>query len=665
MSFLRNRSNRLRLSGYAVLIAAVAVVLTLGLLSIYHSASASSSVARTVTAEIGTVASSVSASGNVSPSQTDTVDFQTSGTLSAVDVAVGDQVKAGQVLAKIDPTDADDALQSAQDALQVSETALADAESGGTSAQLDQNSATLMSSELQLTSDREQLSSDQTTLSKAQAELSSDEALGCPASTASQSATSSDDSQSSGDTGSGDTGSGDTGSGDSSDGTSGNESPDSKVTGPSPSTTTTTAANTKPSVTTGAASSLATSTVTLNATVDPGGLSTSYKFEYGPTDSYGYATASETISGSGEDAVSAQVSGLDADTGYIFRVVASNSLGSSTGLGVAFTTAESSCVTDQQSITTDQQTVQHDEGQISAQEQSIAATQAGDAPVSSTILQDESQVLSDQQTVTTDQQDVDETTLTSPMTGTVTAVNDQVGDTVSGGGSSSTSDSSDSSSSTGSTGSTGTSGSSGSSPDASASDSSSSDSSDSSGSGFITIDDLASLQVVAGFAEADATSIAVGQGATVTLAALPDTEVAGKVVAVSPTSTVVSDVVTYDVTIDMLGTPATVKDGMTADVSIIVSIARNVLELPNAAVTTLGTTSTVKLVQGTTTVTRDVTIGLVGESETQITSGLQAGDKVQEASTTSTGATTSSGATGGFGGFGGGGAGLGGGGFGG
>jgi membrane fusion protein, macrolide-specific efflux system len=171
---------------------------------------------------------------------------------------------------------------------------------------------------------------------------------------------------------------------------------------------------------------------------------------------------------------------------------------------------------------------------------------------------------------------------------------------------------------------------------------------------------------VSGFAEADAASIAVGQGATVTLAALPDTEVAGTVVAISPTSTVVSNVVTYDVTIALTGTPSTVRDGMTADVSIIVDIARNVLELPNAAITTVGTTSTVQLVQGGSTVTTDVTIGLVGESDTQITSGLKAGDKVHEASATSTGSTGASTSTGGFGGlggaggFGGGGAGRGG-----
>jgi len=357
--------------------------------------------------------------------------------------------------------------------------------------------------------------------------------------------------------------------------------------------------------------------------------------------------------------VTTQVSGLQPDTGYIFRVVATNSLGDATGLGVAFTTADSSCVAEQQTITSDTQTVQRDEAEIGAQEQSIAATEAGDAPNSSTILQDESQVLEDQETVASDQKTAAETTLTAPMSGTVTAVDGQVGDTVSGGGSSASSDTSNGDNSdssdddSGSAGSTGTSSSSAtsSSSDSSSSDDSNSSSSDSdsssdSSSSFITIDDLSNLQVVAGFAEADAVSIAVGQAATATLAALPDTEVAGTVAAVAPTPTVTSDVVTYDVTIDLHGVPSTVKDGMTADVSIIVNIARNVLEVPNAAVTTVGSTSTVQLVQGTSTVTRDVTIGLVGESETQITSGLQAGDKVREASTTSTGSTGTSGSTG-------------------
>ena len=50
--------------------------------------------------------------------------------------------------------------------------------------------------------------------------------------------------------------------------------------------------------------------------------------------------------------------------------------------------------------------------------------------------------------------------------------------------------------------------------------------------------------------------------------------------AVSLTSTVVSNVVTYDETIKLINPPSTVKDGMTADVSVVDQTATNVLVRP-------------------------------------------------------------------------------------
>ena len=85
--------------------------------------------------------------------------------------------------------------------------------------------------------------------------------------------------------------------------------------------------------------------------------------------------------------------------------------------------------------------------------------------------------------------------------------------------------------------------------------------------GLVDIENLKKLEVVAGFAEADATKIKVGQPATVTLAALTEHTVAGKVTAVSPTSTVTSNVVTYDVTISSSTRRRACATGMTADVS--------------------------------------------------------------------------------------------------
>jgi multidrug efflux pump subunit AcrA (membrane-fusion protein) len=167
--------------------------------------------------------------------------------------------------------------------------------------------------------------------------------------------------------------------------------------------------------------------------------------------------------------------------------------------------------------------------------------------------------------------------------------------------------------------------------------------------------------VVADYAEADATKIAVGQPATVTLSALPNTEVTGLVTAVSPTSTVVSNVVEYPVTIALENTPSDVKEGMTAEVAVIVQTASDVLQLPSAAITTTGTTSTVKVLSNGVQKTTPVTLGLVGTSYTEITSGVTEGQKVVEP-TASVSASTSSGTSSPFGG---GGGGLGGGGFGG
>ena len=169
-----------------------------------------------------------------------------------------------------------------------------------------------------------------------------------------------------------------------------------------------------------------------------------------------------------------------------------------------------------------------------------------------------------------------------------------------------------------------------------------SSSSSSSSSSFITITDLDQLEVGAGFAEADISNIKVGQPATITLAALTDIELSGTVNAVSPTSTVSSNVVTYDVTISVDDPPSNVKIGMTADVSVITASKTGVLEVPSAAVTTTGTTSTVTLLQGGKQTTKTVVLGLVGSSTTQILSGVSVGQVLVEPTVSASSSTSSS-----------------------
>ena len=106
--------------------------------------------------------------------------------------------------------------------------------------------------------------------------------------------------------------------------------------------TTSATAVTKPTVTTNAATSVASSSATLNGKVNPNGASTTGWFEWGTTSSYGNTTQTFSGgSGSSEVTMSWGISGLSPGTTYHYKAVAENSAGTSPGSDVSFTT--SSC----------------------------------------------------------------------------------------------------------------------------------------------------------------------------------------------------------------------------------------------------------------------------------------------------------------------------------
>ncbi len=96
-----------------------------------------------------------------------------------------------------------------------------------------------------------------------------------------------------------------------------------------------------PNATTEPASALNATTVTVNGSVDPLGVATTYHFEYGTTTSYGTSVPTGGAgAGSGESAVveSANLSGLQPATLYHYRIVATNSAGTTYGVDRVFTT---------------------------------------------------------------------------------------------------------------------------------------------------------------------------------------------------------------------------------------------------------------------------------------------------------------------------------------
>lgn len=94
-----------------------------------------------------------------------------------------------------------------------------------------------------------------------------------------------------------------------------------------------------PNASTTGASPITPSAAAVNGIINPNSESTSYYFQYGPTSTYGSTTQDQAV-GSGSSAVnvSANLSGLAAETTYHYRVAASNAWGTTYGPDRTFTT---------------------------------------------------------------------------------------------------------------------------------------------------------------------------------------------------------------------------------------------------------------------------------------------------------------------------------------
>lgn len=166
------------------------------------------------------------------------------------------------------------------------------------------------------------------------------------------------------------------------------------------------------------------------------------------------------------------------------------------------------------------------------------------------------------------------------------------------------------------------------------------------GAGFIVLTDLSGLQVSASFAEADIVSLKVGQAATFTFDAIANSSATGEVIAIAPLNNASAGsgtVMSYNVTFSLTGAPDGVKPGMTAQVNVVTAQAPGVLAVTSSALTERGNFYTVTMkptVVGGVGAREVVTVGLKGDSVTEITSGLKAGDQVELRTTTGTSASS-------------------------
>ena len=238
-----------------------------------------------------------------------------------------------------------------------------------------------------------------------------------------------------------------------------------------------------------------------------------------------------------------------------------------------------------------------------------------------------------------DEEAVQNAKLYAPEDGTIVSLSGQVGETVSGGGTTKSSSGSSSSGASGATGGTSTAGGASAAVGAGASSSSSksSDSSSSSSSSFAILSDLSSMQLVVALSESEIGDVKAGQPATVTVEALDGAKLAAHVSEVAPLSTSSSGgAVSYDVTFQLDQLEAGLKVGMSATAEVVVKQAEGV-NVPTSAISA----DSVTVKRNGEEVRRRVVTGLAGNTSTIVLSGLRAGETVvlPAASTTGSSAT--------------------------
>ncbi|WP_028936662.1 efflux RND transporter periplasmic adaptor subunit [Pseudonocardia spinosispora] len=149
------------------------------------------------------------------------------------------------------------------------------------------------------------------------------------------------------------------------------------------------------------------------------------------------------------------------------------------------------------------------------------------------------------------------------------------------------------------------------------------------GDAFMVLKNVNSFQVVVPFEESDATLVQPNQRVQVTFDAIPGLSRAGTVASITPTGTQIKDVNNYYASIVLNESDPRLKGGQTAETKVVVGGVDNVLVVPTAAIQRGGQSGVVQVLQpdGTTRKVQ-VQLGLVGDTTTQIVSGLAVGQQV-------------------------------------
>lgn len=159
------------------------------------------------------------------------------------------------------------------------------------------------------------------------------------------------------------------------------------------------------------------------------------------------------------------------------------------------------------------------------------------------------------------------------------------------------------------------------------------------------IGDLGTMKAQVQVNEVDIPNVTIGQKVMMTFSAIDGLNVSGKVEKMDSIGTLSSGVVTYNVTVNFDTLDERIKPEMSVSASIITDVKQDVIIVPNSAVKTQNGSSYVEILNsGNAPVRTTVKIGASNNTDTEITNGINVGDKVvtQTISSSSKTSTTTS-----------------------
>ena len=140
--------------------------------------------------------------------------------------------------------------------------------------------------------------------------------------------------------------------------------------------------------------------------------------------------------------------------------------------------------------------------------------------------------------------------------------------------------------------------------------------------------DLSHFHINVNVDEIDIGIVEVGQQASISLDALPEAKIAGRVASIAPTANLETGVISYRLRIDLEPTNAPLRSGMSAMASIITARADNVLVVPNRLIQIdrQNDRAYVERVEEGLPVRVEIQIGMRNEQQSEVVAGLEEGD---------------------------------------